>query len=121
MPKDMKKTGINIDTIYEEFTLELNDSVWIGETQLNFLNSCSKWGAQAKLGLSASSSINIYRLEVFARKSQCYQQYMSIDIGETLILDNIKIDLVKKIGGSVLFRIQTSENIYIRKSFFNNR
>ena len=109
------------NTTYYEFCLDEDEWVIIDESMIGILGSCFKWGRQAKFGIIAPDTVEVSRLEVFAKKFQTYKQEINLQIGDSITIDGLRVEILHKVEnmGSVLLRIIDPKKSTVKESLFN--
>lgn len=118
------KMGPNSKTEYYEFELLPGDAIQIDNARIILLNNGFFSRKLPKFGIEAENSIKVFRLEIFARNSQTYQQELNINFGETLVInDDMHIKFLQAFNSStsILLRIKNFKNLPIKKSFLNKK
>lgn len=116
-----KTSSSTNNTVYYEFCLDENESVVIGSAKVSVLGTCFRWGRQAKFGIIAPESIDVSRLEIFAKQFQTYNQEMELTIGDSIAVDDLHIEVLHKVEnmGSVLLRVTDPKKATVKESLFN--
>jgi len=92
------------------------------DADLVFLGTECTWGEQARFALHAPDNVSILRLELFARRLQCYKTEIEVNFGDKITIGtDLQLCVLPKIKakGQVYIGVHSKSHKHIQKSVFN--